>query len=87
MNIYKTALLSQSACNLGALIHGWDRAITELQKQARENGKGTDWVNSHPVNVLFATQVAHLTACADGMNYARAYDVCEIEATRDTVQS
>lgn len=56
MNIYKDAMLAQGACNLGGLVRGWARAIEQLQEQARAEGKGTDWINQHPVNVLFAEQ-------------------------------
>ena len=82
MNIYKSAMLSQGACNLGGLIHGWARAMTEIQRQAHEAGHGTAWINEHPVNVLFAQQVFHLTNCHDALTYSRAYDVCATESER-----
>lgn len=79
MNVYKEALLSQGACNLGGLIHGWDRVITDLQAQAHRDNKGTDWINSHPANVLFAEQVIHLTGYSQ--RYTQAYEECQQKAT------
>lgn len=78
MNIYKDAIMSQGACNLGGLIHGWARAITQLQAEARAAGKGTDWINTHPVNILFAEQVYALTGYSNG--YSAAYAECTTKA-------
>lgn len=75
MNVYSEALLSQGACNLGGLIHGWARVITQLQAEAREKGHGTDWINKHPANVLFAEQVHHLTG--GSRDYSAAYAACK----------
>ena len=75
---YRDAVLVQSACNLQAVIAGWHRAITRLQREAREKGLGMEWVNSHPVNVLFAEQVYHLTGYSS--RYAEALKECEAHA-------
>jgi hypothetical protein len=85
MNIYKDAMYSQGACNLGAIIHGWQRAIVQLQKEAHENGKGTEWVNTHPVNVLFAEQVFHLAGNRDPLVYMRAYNECAEKSEAEKV--
>jgi hypothetical protein len=70
-NLMRDAMMSQRACNLGGLIHGWDRAMSALQAEANALGKGTDWINRHPVNALFAEQVYFLTG--SGARYADAY--------------
>ena len=74
MNIYRDALFSQGACNLGALVRGWARVIERLQQQAHTENRGTQWVNEHPVNVLFAEQSYHLTGC--GRRYFEASQAC-----------
>lgn len=73
-NIYRDAFMAQGACNLGGLVHGFARAMTVLQAQARKDGHGTDWINSHPVCVLFAEQVYHLTGSSS--RYSQAYSEC-----------
>lgn len=76
MNVYKEAMFSQGACNLGGLIHGWDRVMTEIQRLAYEGGHGTAWINAHPANVLFAEQVYHLAGNLDPEAYSRAHKEC-----------
>ncbi len=72
MNIYRAAELSQGACNLGGLVHGWAKAMEAIQAEARQHGHGTDWINRHPVNILFAEQVYHLTGYGGGYSEALA---------------
>jgi hypothetical protein len=48
--------------------------MSEIQAQARAGGHGTDWVNAHPVNVMFAEQVYHLTG--SGRRYYDASKEC-----------
>jgi hypothetical protein len=78
MNVYREALYSQKASNLGALVHGFSRVITQLQAQARVQGKGTDWINGHPVCVLFADQLRALSGY--GPTYVEAFTECETKA-------
>jgi hypothetical protein len=70
-NLLRDAMSSQGACNLGGLIHGWARAMSALQAEANALGHGTDWINKHPVNALFAEQVYFLTG--SGARYSEAY--------------
>jgi len=76
-NDYKSAIDVQSACNLGAIVHSFSRAMERIQEDAREEGKGTDWINNHPISRLYAEQIVHLTR---NSSYSRAYDMCEIKA-------
>jgi len=55
------ALKVQDACNLSGVVHKWSEFMTSLWARAREQGKGTDWVNRHPVCAMFADKVAHIT--------------------------
>jgi hypothetical protein len=71
MNIYNDAMMSQGACNLGGLVRGWARTMELIQAEAHAQGKGTDWINTHPVNVLFAEQIYQLTGF--GQKYSDAY--------------
>ncbi len=72
MNIYKLAVLSQGACNLQGLINSLPTIIDEIRKEPGYNG--TEYINRHPVMVLFAEQIYHLTGC--GENWTEAYNKC-----------
>ena len=74
---YAAALGSQTACNLGALIHSFDRVIIKLQYEARIFSHGTDWINQHPITRLYAEQIAFLSS---PRNYSEAANICETNA-------
>lgn len=73
---YAFAIYSQTACNLGALVHGFERVVIKLQAQAHAEGHGTDWINEHPICRLYAEQIAHLTRKTD---WNTAYDECVLK--------
>lgn len=52
----------QNACNLSGVVHSFSNIITEVRTRLEAEGKGgTDAVNTHPVCILYADKVAHLT--------------------------
>ena len=56
------ALGVQNACNLSGVVISFSNIITEVRTRLEAEGKGgTDAVNTHPVCVLYADKVAHLT--------------------------
>lgn len=73
-NIYQDALDAQRACNLVGLVNGFARALKTISDEARTAGHGTDWINQHPVAILFAEQVYFLTGSSLG--YRKAFDEC-----------
>lgn len=72
----KDALLIQHACNLSGVLHTWHKHMDALWAEARENGHGTDWVNTHPINQLFSDKVAQMTQGTTS-GYSAAYEVCQ----------
>jgi len=52
--------LAQNACNAGALVKTLARLVDKLWAEARANGKGTDYVNQHPLMRLHAEQIYFL---------------------------
>lgn len=56
----RDAIQVQDACNLSGVVHAWDRAMGALWEVAHRDGKGTDWVNRHPICKLFAFKAALL---------------------------
>lgn len=51
------ALDVQNACNLSGVVHGFARAMGDLMAHT----KSTDERNQHPIAILWADKVAHLT--------------------------
>jgi hypothetical protein len=57
----KEALLVQDACNLSGVVHSFSRLLTDvIWPEAHAQGKGTDYVNNHPVVALFIDKLRSL---------------------------
>ena len=75
---YRSALAAQDACNLSGIVHSFANILTDLQVEAAEQGEGTEWVNNHPISILFADKIADLT-CGGTRQirvYMQAYNNC-----------
>jgi hypothetical protein len=78
MNIYKKALIAQNACNLSGLVKEWADMLDIIWDEAKRLGLGTDYVNTHPVNILMADKVLSLTGAYGSLKeYGNAYAICE----------
>jgi hypothetical protein len=53
--------------------------------EARRLGKGTEWVNSHPVVTLFLSKLCSLNRGYYKCDYLYASDACEALARGETV--
>ena len=75
---YQDALLVQDACNLSGVVHSFSQTLGELWAHAREQGEGTDWVNTHPISILYSAQIAWLSsgAITDVDLYYKAHNAC-----------
>ncbi|MEA1878665.1 MAG: hypothetical protein U9N86_17620 [Bacteroidota bacterium] len=76
---YKTAITVQSASNLSGVVHSFSEILTRITKEAQEQGKSTDWINQHPICILFAEQIQHLAT--GKIRYITAYEICEDRAS------
>jgi hypothetical protein len=56
----RTAIAVQDAVNLSGVAHSFAEAVSAIWDEARRQGRGTDWVNAHPVVTLFLDKVADL---------------------------
>ena len=65
----REALEVQNACNLSGIAHGFSRAMSDLRRI--EPDKGTDYYNTHPVAVLWASKIEDLTRAES--NFPQAY--------------
>lgn len=73
----KEAIEIQDACNLGGLVHGWSRSMSDLQDLLR--GQGTRNVNEHPISKLWASKIHDLArmGMSDYDAFSKAYDECK----------
>jgi len=70
---YQSAMVVQDAVNLSGVVTSFRAALDDIWKEAHANGHGTDWVNRHPISVLFASKVADLARSEPFSNYSDAY--------------
>lgn len=71
------ALYIQDATNLSGVVHSWSRSVRRLRELM--SGAGTDEINKHPINVLYADKLMSLSGGRDDMGgfaYSAAYDRC-----------
>lgn len=61
-NDYRMAMDSQSAVNGGALVKSLASVVPKLWEESMTvgNPRGTDFVNQHPIMVLYLTQLVFL---------------------------
>ena len=60
-NPYKTACEIQDACNLSAVVHEFSRVIRHVREEADKLGKGTEYINRHPVTIAFVDKLVSLS--------------------------
>jgi len=76
----KQAILVQDACNLSGVVHSFNQILSDcLWPEARLWKEGTDWVNTHPISILFANKIASLTGqyTADSHVFSHAWRLVE----------
>lgn len=69
------ALDCQDAVNLSGVAHSFSRAISAIWDEANRTGKGTEWVNTHPICALFLSKLIDLNG--RDADFFRAYDECK----------
>lgn len=78
---YIDCINSMSGCNATGLIHSMDNLREKIWNTARHHGKGTEWVNAHPILQLYAYQLAHLCHNREPIEwngFHRAYEFCRM---------
>ena len=68
------ALIVQNACNLSGVAHTFSRVMSDLWELARAEEKGTDWVNTHPIAIVWVDKMQSLTG---GGYEASVYNILE----------
>ena len=72
---YADAILVQDACNLSGVVH----SLAELLPRIREEPDctGTDFVNQHPIVVMYVNKLSSLSGAENGLAFSTAYDECK----------
>lgn len=80
----QSALDVQSACNLSGVVRSFAEIVHAMRM---EHGMDTPTCNTHPVCILFAEQIAHLTthSTIGGDAYFGASRECERLAKDETL--
>ena len=79
MDIYQFALDIQDGVNLSGIVKSWAQATSIMWDEARALGRGTQYVNAHPVNVLVLDKLGCLAQYpnAAGIDaYSDCYRLC-----------
>jgi len=63
----KQALAIQDACSLVGVTNTYMTLVNELFPLSRRKGRGTDWVNHHPIVVVFVDKLRDLSTNHDEM--------------------
>ena len=63
----RMAILCQDACNLSAVIHTFSRSMSAIWQEADRLGKGTDWVNKHPIAAVFTSKIKLLAGDSEDL--------------------
>ena len=77
---YETAMMIQDACNLSGVVHSFSEVISRIVQESIEKGKGTKYVNEHPICKLFADKISDLARVRDFESYYQAFNECERKA-------
>ena len=81
MNIQQAARVAldcQDACNLSGVLASFKEIVHEvIWPEARRLGKGTEYVNTHPVVTLFLSKLCSLNRGYFECDYMHASDACE----------
>lgn len=71
---YEFAMYSQDACNLSGLAKSLSNVIDRIWEEARAQGKGTEYVNNHPIVRLYVEQMRHLCRTPYSEAYSKVAD-------------
>ncbi|MFA5397773.1 MAG: hypothetical protein WC346_17320 [Methanogenium sp.] len=80
---YNDALQVQDAVNLSGVVKSFSEVLLKIWDEARELGKGTDYVNHHPVSVLYSSKITSLTDSENSEFFSISYNICLQEAKKE----
>lgn len=87
----QNALDIQNACNAGGVVYTFAEVIqavwTESHRRTKEGitPSGTDWVNRHPITMLFIDKLNDLAGRVSFDDYVLATELCQFIANGQEV--
>ena len=51
----------QCACNLSGLVFAFEQCVADLSGEAERIGEGDEWINTHPICVLWTDRLDDLS--------------------------
>ena len=76
---YQEALQAQDAVNLSGVVHAFAAAVVRIWQEANVLKKGTAWVNSHPLVILYLDKLSDLSGHGrEGTAFSKAYDYARL---------
>ena len=84
---YQRAIDVQDACNLSGVVHAFSKVMTKIWEEARATGNvSADWVNRHPIAVLYSSKIDELTGYCNVALWGKAKAICEERANNADCQ-
>lgn len=74
----QAAINAGNAVNLGAVVHRFKAWIDYAQKESHVNGLGTEWVNNHPISILFTQALGNINHANSTEIFSEAYESCQL---------
>lgn len=71
------ALDVQDACNMGGVARTFPEVVQAVREEATRLGKGTDWVNQHPIVQAYADKIIDLARAREMDVVFKAFAACE----------
>ena len=67
----------QYGVNLSGIVHSFSTTMTLLREVHKdEPNTGTDFFNTHPIAVLYASKIACMTGCENTSVFSKALSAC-----------
>ena len=75
---FQLALEVQDHCDLEGVARSFSRLFPRILAEARNKKKGAEWVNAHPICVLYTNKMVNLAGepVLGGILFNEAYDTC-----------
>lgn len=72
---YRQVLFAQDACSLFGVVHSLNEVIPLIREEP--DCTGTDFVNNHPIVVMYVGKLLSLSNADDALKFVVAYDLCQ----------
>lgn len=77
---YQRALDIQDACNMSGVIESLHAVLSSIRDEAHVKGYGTQWINEHPIIVMYASKIHSLSRADEyfSESYRQCRENCKV---------